>query len=74
VPQPEPRRRRKESIKADNADRKPARPTEAPRQAPNHDQDNRGGRHRRGRDNDESDGTVGFGDDMPAFMKISVRA
>ena len=22
----------------------------------------------------ESDGTVGFGDDMPAFMKISVRA
>ena len=72
VPQEEPRRRRKESIKADNADRKPARAPDASRPAPKPDHDNRG--KRRGRDNDDGDGTVGFGDDMPAFMKISVRA
>ncbi|MGY6708080.1 MAG: DEAD/DEAH box helicase [Rhizobiaceae bacterium] len=64
-----PRRRRKEAIKSENADRKSAKASDTPKA----DQDNRGGK-RRGRDNDDGDGTIGFGDDMPAFMKIPVRA
>ncbi len=58
---------RREAIKADNAERARSRSN-----------DREGARDRRGsgsrREDRETDTTVGFGDDTPAFMKIPVRA
>lgn len=59
APADDERRQRKEAIRADNADRKDQRP---PR-------DHRPARHRE----DDDDKTVGFGDDVPAFMKIVAK-
>ncbi|SFK77966.1 Superfamily II DNA and RNA helicase [Mesorhizobium albiziae] len=77
---PVEKRERKEAIRSDNAERK-ARPerAEQPRRddRPRRD-DHRGGRpdrseqNRRQREQDD-DGTVGFGDDMPAFMRVSAK-
>jgi len=78
----EERRTRKDAIKSENvergrgtehgagrgpertSDRKPRDTQSAPRR-----DDKRHGR----RDHDENDGTVGFGDDMPAFMQIAAK-
>jgi superfamily II DNA/RNA helicase len=49
--------RRKEAIKASNAEKR------------DQTRQDRHGRHR----HDEDDGTIGFGDDMPAFMRIAVK-
>ncbi|MEO9337006.1 DEAD/DEAH box helicase [Mesorhizobium sp. SB112] len=61
----EPKRERKQPVQADNNDRK--------KPAPAHDsgRDNRPNRHRR--DHDDDNNVVGFGDDVPAFMKIAAR-
>ncbi|MBL8576255.1 MAG: DEAD/DEAH box helicase [Mesorhizobium sp.] len=62
----EERRTRKDAIKSDNASRG-ARPGNASNQSRRDDR-------RPNRSNDDlNDGTVGFGDDMPAFMKIEVK-
>ncbi len=69
----EERRARKDAIKSDNADRgarsdRPAKPAREDRSdRPRRDD------KRRHRDDDINDGTVGFGDDMPAFMKIAAK-
>ena len=72
---------RKETIKADNAERA-ARPERRPEPAPqprrgNNDRPPRrddGGRRGNHRANDDdNDGTIGFGDDMPAFMLIEAK-
>ncbi|MDQ2633719.1 MAG: DEAD/DEAH box helicase, partial [Pseudomonadota bacterium] len=70
----EERGARKDAIKSENAERsarkasprndRPAKPSDRPRR------DDK--RHHR-RDDDIHDGTVGFGDDMPAFMKIAAK-
>jgi superfamily II DNA/RNA helicase len=71
-PAPEKRERR-DAIKDENADRKARteRP-EQPRSArPEQPRDERRERPRNWRkDDDLNDGTIGFGDDVPAFMKI----
>ena len=88
APAPEERRTRKDAIKSDNASRgartdggradnartenaradRPAKPARDDRQ----DRPRRDDRRHR-RDDDIHDGTVGFGDDMPAFMKIAAK-
>ena len=67
---PEERRARKDAIKSDNASRadRPAKPSRDDRQ----DRPRRDDRRHR-RDDDVNDGTIGFGDDMPAFMKIAAK-
>ncbi|MGO4833696.1 DEAD/DEAH box helicase, partial [Rhizobiaceae sp. 2RAB30] len=57
----EERRARKEAIRSDNADR---------RGKPEHRRDDRPRRHR---DDADVNSVVGFGDDMPAFMKVAVK-
>jgi superfamily II DNA/RNA helicase len=57
----EERRARKGAIRSDNAERK-GRPEQR-----------RDDRPRRHRDDDDVNTTVGFGDDMPAFMKVAVK-
>ncbi|MBE1203900.1 DEAD/DEAH box helicase [Aminobacter carboxidus] len=60
------RRVRKEAIRNGNADRKPREHDDKPRR-----DDNRGNRrHQREEDDDR---TIGFGDDMPAFMLITTN-
>ncbi len=66
----EERRARKDAIKSDNADRS-AR-SDRPAKPPREDRPRRDDK-RRHRDDDINDGTVGFGDDMPAFMKIAAK-
>ena len=61
-------RKRKEAIKADNAARKAGRNDNGP----SSERDKRPSR-RRDRD-DDGNTPLGFGDDMPAFMKIQVKA
>ena len=79
----EERRGRKDAIQSENAGRsartegsradtaraeRPAKPQRDDRQdRPRRDDK----RHRR--DDDVNDGTVGFGDDMPAFMRIAAK-
>ena len=80
------RRERKQAIKSDNsareakperAEKKPER-AEQPRREPERPRRDRNERpdrteqNRRQREQDD-DGTVGFGDDMPAFMKVDVK-
>ena len=76
----EERRARKDAIKSDNAGRgatsdNAQRPHRSARPA----RDDRSDRPRRDdkrhhrRDDDVNDGTVGFGDDMPAFMRIAAK-
>jgi superfamily II DNA/RNA helicase len=62
------RRERKDVIRSDNAARRnaPPRPVPAPGRAPANSN-----RHRR--NDDMNDGTVGFGDDLPDFMKVVVK-
>jgi superfamily II DNA/RNA helicase len=67
--QAEDKQSRREAIKADNAERK-AKP-EQQRQRDDDSRRERGGRNWR-RDDDEPS-PIGFGDDMPAFMKIPAR-
>jgi hypothetical protein len=64
------RSNRKAAIKADNAERK-AHPQKAqsPRREDRSRHEDRNARQRR----EDDDGTIGFGDDMPAFMKIAVK-
>lgn len=57
----EERRARKEAIRAENTER---------RGKPEHRRDDRPRRHR---DDDDVNTVVGFGDDMPAFMKVAVK-
>ncbi|MBT1154549.1 DEAD/DEAH box helicase [Aminobacter anthyllidis] len=60
------RRVRKEAIRNGNADRKPREHEDKPRR-----DDNRGNRrHQREEDDDR---TIGFGDDLPAFMLITTN-
>lgn len=61
-------RKRKEAIKADNAARKASRGDSGPKP----ERDKRASR-RRDRD-DDGDAPLGFGDEMPAFMKIQIKA
>ncbi|WP_192252360.1 DEAD/DEAH box helicase [Mesorhizobium caraganae] len=71
------RRQRKEAIRSENSERKvsdrnnenraPERGDTRPQRAGN----SRPARNNRG--GDDNDGTVGFGDDMPAFMKIVAK-
>lgn len=68
APAVDERRQRKDAIKSDNAHRggrndRPQRDDRAPR-------DNKR-RHRN--DDDIHDGTIGFGDEIPAFMKIAAK-
>jgi superfamily II DNA/RNA helicase len=79
APAPEERRQRKDAIKSDNANRsartdrdKPAERSAKPRREDRQDRPRRDDRRHR-RDDDIHDGTVGFGDDMPAFMKIAAK-
>jgi superfamily II DNA/RNA helicase len=75
----EERRQRKQAIRAGNAERqaKPERDEHPPRDE-RRDRPRRGERpdrteqNRRQRERDD-DGTVGFGDDMPAFMRVSAK-
>jgi hypothetical protein len=62
------RSERKDAIRSDNAARRnaPPRPVPAPSRAPANSN-----RHRR--NDDMNDGTVGFGDDLPDFMKVVVK-
>ena len=57
------RRARKDAIRTENAGRKEQRPDPRPQR------DQRPHRRRE----EENDATVGFGDDMPAFMKIVAK-
>src|SRR5690606_3080105 len=66
----EERRARKDAIKSDNADR--GARSDRPAKPPREDRPRRDDK-RRHRDDDINDGTVGFGDDMPAFMKIAAK-
>jgi superfamily II DNA/RNA helicase len=61
------RRSRKEAIRADNAERRQHKDSHDQRSGGRYD------RPRRGRDEDDVNTVVGFGDDMPAFMKIAVK-
>ncbi|NGN39791.1 DEAD/DEAH box helicase [Mesorhizobium sp. CGMCC 1.15528] len=66
-------RSRKETIKSENADRKARGDhAERPRRDDRNDRPRRDDRNARQR-NEDNDGTIGFGDDMPAFMKIAVK-
>jgi superfamily II DNA/RNA helicase len=80
----EERRERKDAIKSDNAGRgarsdagrtngstadRPAKPPHDDRS----DRPRRDDKRRHRRDDDMHDGTVGFGDDMPAFMRIEAK-
>ncbi|MEO3387373.1 DEAD/DEAH box helicase [Mesorhizobium sp. CAU 1741] len=63
----EEKRSRREAIKSDNSERK-ARPEQRSR--------DEGGRRERGRDwrrDDDEPSPIGFGDEIPAFMKIPAR-
>ena len=60
---------RKEAIRSDNGGR--AARDDRPRREAGSDRPRRDDKRRR--DHDEDDGTVGFGDDMPAFMKIAAK-
>ncbi|TGQ64722.1 DEAD/DEAH box helicase [Mesorhizobium sp. M00.F.Ca.ET.186.01.1.1] len=66
------RRARKEAIRSENterkADRNESRTPERGDSRPQRD-NNRPARHRQ----EDNDGTVGFGDDMPAFMRIVAK-
>ncbi|MBX9451644.1 MAG: DEAD/DEAH box helicase [Mesorhizobium sp.] len=62
---------RRDAIKADNAERK-AKP-EQPRQREDDNRRERGGRNNNWRRDDDEPSPIGFGDDMPAFMKIPAR-
>jgi superfamily II DNA/RNA helicase len=72
----EERRQRKQSIRGDNAGRK--QKADEPQRAERHERPRREDRHeraaqnRRQRERDD-DGTVGFGDDMPAFMRVVAK-
>ncbi|MEI5679708.1 MULTISPECIES: DEAD/DEAH box helicase [unclassified Mesorhizobium] len=67
------RHSRKETIKSENADRKVRGDhAERPRRDDRNDRPRRDDRNARQR-NEDNDGTIGFGDDMPAFMKIAVK-
>lgn len=55
---------RRQSIKADNANRK---------SRPDHNRDDNNRRPRHWRNDDDEPSPLGFGDDIPAFMKISAR-
>jgi superfamily II DNA/RNA helicase len=74
TPAPAPRRERKETVRPDNAERRPAAQAE-PERAPRGEPSPRrpaNGNNRRGRNDDDlNDGTVGFGDDLPDFMKVA---
>ena len=63
---PAPRPDRREAIRQSNAERQEARSPQ-----PRRDRDDR---NRRYRDQDDVNTVVGFGDDIPAFMKIVVPA
>ncbi|HHZ09337.1 MAG TPA: DNA helicase, partial [Rhizobiales bacterium] len=87
-PRSDERRARKDAIRAENSERKAA-PERTERKASpergerperlvrprrdEHGRPDRAEQNRRQREADD-DGTVGFGDDVPAFMKISGRA
>ena len=62
VEAPEERRHRKEAIKSDNASR-----------SARSDRPQRENKRRHRDDDDIHDGTVGFGDDVPAFMRIAAK-
>jgi hypothetical protein len=63
----EERRQRKQAIRGDNAERKQRTPDQRRDERPQR------GRGPRDRDLDESNTVVGFGDDMPAFMRVVAK-
>ena len=65
------RRERKEAIRSENSERKarPERSGERGDNRPQRHENKRPSRHHQ----DDNDGTVGFGDDMPAFMRIVAK-
>lgn len=72
----EARRQRKQAIRSDNTERKPKpdhaeQPARAERPERPRRED-RTAQNRRQREQDD-DGTVGFGEDMPAFMRVSAK-
>jgi len=76
---PAPRPDRRDSIRQGNSERQASRPEQsrpepARSEQPRHEQPrrDRDDRNRRYRDNDDVNTVVGFGDDVPAFMKIEV--
>jgi superfamily II DNA/RNA helicase len=64
------RSERKQAIRADNAERSAGHKGERGQKSGDTD---RPGRNRPARRDEEDDKTVGFGDDVPAFMKIAVK-
>ena len=68
------RRARKDAIKSENSERKP-QPERAqqPRRDDRRPREDRSDRHHRHQSQDDNDRTVGFGDDMPAFMKVVAK-
>jgi len=71
---PKPARSAERPARNDNAQRERAARDEQPkpRDVPAKPRDDRGRRSNR-RDDDLNDGTVGFGDDLPDFMKVSAK-
>ena len=67
VEAPNERRARKDAIRAENAERK-ERPVQADEGRSSRD-DKADRRNRR----EDADGVLGFGDDMPAFMRIAAK-
>jgi superfamily II DNA/RNA helicase len=67
----EERRSRKDAIKSDNANRSSRH--ERPQREDRPDRPRRDDKRHHRRDDDANDGTVGFGDDMPAFMRIEAK-
>jgi hypothetical protein len=65
------RHERKEAIRSENTERKarPERAAERGDTRPPRRDNNRPARHHQ----EDNDGTVGFGDDVPAFMRIVAK-
>jgi hypothetical protein len=76
----EERRQRKQAIRGENTERKAkseeraprARREDRPRRDDRSERPDRTEQNRRQRERDD-DGTVGFGDDMPAFMRVTAK-
>ncbi|MGE3305988.1 MAG: DEAD/DEAH box helicase [Rhizobiaceae bacterium] len=66
----EPRRSRRDAIKSNNDERRARPASEQPQPRERQDRNERPRRHR---EDDDVNTTVGFGDDMPAFMRVTAK-